>query len=272
MQRILILILVSCLSGPLFAQTLKILTWNIQDLGRSKSPAELAAMVEVMRDYDLVLIQEVVAKDPAGAQRVAQLADDLDRTGSNWDYRVSDPTHSPSVYISERYAMLWQAARLRLKRPPRLDVELAEVCDREPYFAAFLLKGSPEPFYVITFHARRFDNDPQLEIRHFTSYSERLGSNFLICGDFNLDEQHPVWDPLEAAGLRPVVQRTPTTLKRKCQDGDYFNYPIDNIFYPTQHWTLLRSGRVDFVGTCTNLEAARGISDHLPVWAELEPR
>jgi len=39
---------------------LKIVTWNIRDLGRSK-------------DYDLVAIQEVVAKDPAGAQAVAKM-------------------------------------------------------------------------------------------------------------------------------------------------------------------------------------------------------
>lgn len=272
MKRILLLLLFGCLLASSFAQRLKVLTWNIQDLGRSKDASEIEAMVDIMRDYDLVLIQEVVAKDPAGAQRVAQIADELDRTGSNWDYRISDPTNSPSAYVSERYAMLWKSSRLRLRVAPQLDTELADVCDREPYFAAFVLQGTSDFFYVINFHARRFDNRPDEEIQHFASYIDRLGSNFLICGDFNLEESHEVWNPLKTSGMRPVLYETPTTLKRQCRGSDYFNYPIDNIFYPTRHWIMLRSGRVDFVGDCDNLEAARGISDHLPVWAELEVR
>jgi endonuclease/exonuclease/phosphatase family metal-dependent hydrolase len=253
-----------------WGQSCTILTWNIQDLGRSKSEAELAAMVSIMRSYDLVLIQEVVAKDPAGAQRVAQLADALDRTGSNWDYRVSDPTDSPSPYIRERYAMLWNSARLRLAKPPRLDTALAAVCDREPYLAAFRMKGHEQLFYVITFHARRFDQDPQSEIQHFATYPARLGTNcLLIAGDFNLDEEDPVWDRLKQQGFLPALTQTPTTLKRACKEGSYVNYPIDNLYFPTQCFTLRAAGCVDFVGSCDALETARGISDHLPVWVEI---
>lgn len=270
MRLIIILLTIGQAWSLAYGQSCRVLTWNIQDLGRSKDAAEIAAMVAVMRNYDLVLIQEVVAKDPAGAQRVARLADELDRTGSNWDYRVSDPTDSPSPYIRERYAMLWKAARLRLAEPPRLDAALANVCDREPYLAAFRMKGHPQPFFVITFHARRFDEHPEEEIQHFDDYPTRLETNcLLIAGDFNLDEAHPVWDKLKRKGFRPAVQQTPTTLKRACRDGTYFNHPIDNIFYPTQCFQVRGAGRVDFVGSCERLDTARGVSDHLPVWIEI---
>jgi deoxyribonuclease-1-like protein len=273
MKRVLLLVIVLLVQSLAWGQRFSVLTWNIQDLGRSKNPQEVAAMVEVMRDYDLVLVQEVVAKDPAGAQRVAQLADALDRTGSNWDYRVSDPTDSPSPYVSERYAMLWKASRLRLAEPPRLERRLAQVCDREPYRAAFRAKGSNLKFYIITFHARRHDNQPEEEIQRFAQYPAWLETEyFLIAGDFNLDERHEVWRPLKRRGFQPVVRQTPTTLKRYCQAGNYFNYPIDNIFYPMHHFRRIRAGRVDFVGSCANLKAARGISDHLPVYAVLEFR
>lgn len=227
-------------------------------------------MVDVMRDYDLVLVQEVVAKDPAGAQRVAQIADALDRTGSNWDYRVSAPTNSPSPYKSERYAMLWKASKLRLARPPRLDTELAKTCDREPYVAGFRMKGHDRAFMVVCFHARRFDEEPEREIRHFWNYPERLGTDcVLIAGDFNLDEQHEVWNPLKQQGFQSALTQVPTTLKRTCKDGRYVNYPIDNIYYPSQCFTVRGTGRVDFVGSCRSLSKARGISDHLPVWIEI---
>jgi deoxyribonuclease-1-like protein len=251
-------------------QSCKVLTWNIQYLGGSKNAEEIAAMVEIMRDYDLVLIQEVVAKDPAGAQRVAMLADELDRTGTNWDYRVSDPTDSPSPYIRERYAMLWKASRLSLFRPPRLDRELAQLCDREPYLAGFRMKGNDRPFFVVNFHAPPHNEEPEKEIQNLIPYPTRLSTDcVLIAGDFNLDETHFVWEPLKRQGFRPALQQTPTTLKRACDGGNYFNYPIDNIYYPQPCFDLLEAGRVDFVGSCANLKAARRISDHVPVWVEI---
>lgn len=254
-------------------QSCKVLTWNIQYLGGSKNAEEIGAMVDIMRDYDLVLIQEVVAKDPAGAQRVAMLADELDRTGTNWDYRVSDPTDSPSPYIRERYAMLWKAPRLKLHRPPRLDRELAQLCDREPYVAEFRMQGHERPFFVVNFHARPHNKEPEREIQSLLPYPTRLETDcILIAGDFNLDETHFVWEPLMRQGFRPALRQTPTTLKRNCYQGNYFNYPIDNLYYPTQCFTLLGAGRVDFVGHCANLEEARRISDHVPVWAEIEWR
>ncbi|MEL6652814.1 MAG: endonuclease/exonuclease/phosphatase family protein, partial [Bacteroidota bacterium] len=232
---------------------------------------ELAAMVQIMRDYDLVLIQEVVAKDPAGAQKVAAIAEALDRTGTNWDYKISPPTKSPSANYSERYAYLWQSAKLRLQGSPYLDRALAAYCYREPYIASFRLKNLTEPIFLVNFHSRKHDDQPEEEIQYFRQYPDRLDSkNVFIAGDFNLTDSHPVWEPLKANAFLPVISEAPTTLKQKCKQGNYLNYAIDNIFYHQPSFELLTAGRVDFVQTCENLTAARGISDHLPVFAEFE--
>ncbi len=256
------------------AQSFTLLSWNIRDLGRSKDAAEVAAIVELLRDYDLVAIQEVVAKDPAGAQTVARIADELNRRGAKWDYRISPPTQSPSSHLSERYAILWKTARLDLLGAPLLDSELAAHCVREPYLARFQLKGSGKPFFLANFHSRKFDEGPEEEIRHFAAYPRRLETGrVLIAGDFNLDEQHAVWQALYAQGFAPALHRTPTTLKQQCNDkGEYFNHAIDNIYFPEAHFRLLCAGRVDFVGSCEALEAARGISDHVPVFLEVEEK
>src|SRR5690606_31627175 len=135
-----------------------------------------------------VALQEVVAKDPAGAQAVAKIADELNRMGAKWDYRISDPTKSPSSNISERYAFLWKTSKVSLIHRAYLDRELEDIINREPYIAAFKIKGQPEPFYVINFHSRKYDERPEEEIIHFLDYPTRLKSNrIIIAGDFNLD-------------------------------------------------------------------------------------
>jgi deoxyribonuclease-1-like protein len=275
MRRIILLIFLGVLNPAwLGADSFTLMTWNIQDLGRSKDATELAIMVEVMKDYDLIVIQEVVAKDPAGARAVATLADLLNRKGAKWDYRVSNPTQSPTPYHSERYAYLWKTAKLQLLGRPYLDKIMEDYCYREPYIAQFRLRSQPdsEPFFVINFHSRKHDDRPEDEIQYFDQYTRRLETDrYLIAGDFNLDEEHEVWDDLETQGFRPVVRQTPTTLKRDCNlIGNYFNHSIDNIFYPRQHFRRERAGRVDFVGDCAEVARMRGVSDHVPVVVELD--
>lgn len=256
------------------SQSFTMITWNIQDLGQSKDDAEIRAMVQILRDADLVLIQEVVGKDPAGAQKVAAIADGLNRTGARWDYRISDRTNSPSPYISERYAIFWKPSKLQLQGRAMLDANLAAQCDREPFLARFKVSGDTSRFWVANFHARKHDKEPEEEIKHFISYPERLGTEaVIIAGDFNLDEQHEVWTPFYAEGFRSALEETPTTLKRKCNlRGEYVNYAIDNIFYPQSRFSVSNAMRIDFVESCDLLEIARGISDHLPVTARMTIR
>jgi endonuclease/exonuclease/phosphatase family metal-dependent hydrolase len=109
-----------------------------------------------------------------------------------------------------------------------------------------------------------------MEIAHFKKYPERLQTDAIfILGDFNLDENHTVWNPLYKMGFKPAIKNTATTLKRKCKNGSYVNHSIDNIYYNTNKITFVKSGVLDFVTSCANLESARKISDHLPVFLEL---
>ncbi|WP_233265953.1 endonuclease/exonuclease/phosphatase family protein [Formosa sp. L2A11] len=249
-------------------KSLKIASWNIRDLGRTKDAQEILKIAKILKDFDIVAIQEVVAKDPAGAQAVAKIADELNRMDSKWDYRISDPTKSPSVYISERYAFLWKTSKVKLTNRAYLDSELEDVCFREPFIGKFQLKNNTEPFYVINFHSRKFDDNPEQEIIFLKEYSTRLNSdNILILGDFNLNETHEVWDNLYNRGFNPALNNTKTTLKTKCKNGNYLNHHIDNIYY-SKNIIPIHSGAIDFVNTCSNLEIARGLSDHLPVYLE----
>lgn len=251
-------------------KNLTLLSWNIQHLGRTKTAEDIYEIASILRDFDIVAIQEVVAKDPAGAQAVAKIADELNRMGSKWDYQVSDPTKSPSVYISERYAFLWKTSKVSLIHRAYLDTELEDLCFREPFVAAFKTKGQSQPFYVVNYHSRKYNDRPEEEIIHFINYPKRLDSNkILIAGDFNLSEKHAVWKPFYKNGFKNAIQNQRTTLKMKCKDGDYLSHPIDNIYF-TPGIEMNKASSVDFVKSCENLERARRISDHLPVYIEFK--
>ncbi|SDH29809.1 endonuclease/exonuclease/phosphatase family protein [Winogradskyella thalassocola] len=254
--------------ATLSSDALKLITWNIQNLGQSKDSTEIAFIVNILKDFDIVAIQEVVAKHPAGAQKVAQIADELNRKGSKWDYRISDPTKSPSVYMSERYAFLWKTSKVDLKGRAYLDDELASVIFREPYIAKFKMKNSDSTFHVINFHSRKYNDNPELETQYFKYYQERLSADkLLIAGDFNLNEKHEVWNDLYEQGFKSALKDQKTTLKQKCSMGDYLSHEIDNIYY-SKGMTFQKSGVVDFVQHCENLILSRMISDHLPVFLE----
>ncbi|TYB73996.1 endonuclease/exonuclease/phosphatase family protein [Bizionia myxarmorum] len=252
------------------SENLKLISWNNRHLGRTKSAETLYDIASILRDYDIVAIQEVVAKDPAGAQAVAKIADELNRMGSKWDYQISNPTKSPSVYMSERYAFLWKTAKVNIVGRAYLDAHLEELCYREPFVATFKLKGKSDPFYVVNYHSRKFNDNPHEEIIHFIDFPERLNSNrILIAGDFNLNEKHAVWKPFYKKGFKSALENERTTLKTICKHGDYRSHAIDNIYF-TSDIEKLQAKPIDFVGNCENLEVARKISDHLPVLLEFK--
>lgn len=249
---------------------ISLVSWNIRDLGESKDENEIYQIAQILRDFDVIAIQEVVAKDPKGAQAIAKIADYLNRMGSKWDYRISDPTQSPSVYISERYAFLWKTSRIQMLNAAYLDNELANICDREPFIGLFKHKKGNDPFWVVNFHSRRFDNHPEEEIKHFVAYPKRLQTNrVIIAGDFNLDEKHEVWQNFYASGFKNALSDSKTTLKLKCKNGSYTNHAIDNIF-GSNGISIFQSGKIDFVQNCESLKLAREISDHLPVYIEFK--
>lgn len=254
------------------SQNITLVSWNIQHLGRTKTHEEIYQIANILRDFDIVAIQEVVAKDPAGAQAVAKIADELNRMGAKWDYQISDPTKSPSVYMSERYAFLWKTSKVSLVHRAYLDTELENLCYREPFIATFKAKGKTEPFHVVNYHSRKYNDRPEQEIHHFIHYPERLDSNrILIAGDFNLNEKHAVWKPFYHKGFKSGLQNQRTTLKVKCKDGDYLSHAIDNVYFATGI-EIITGGSIDFVTCCDNLEYGRKISDHLPVYIEFKSK
>ena len=117
-----------------FSQT-KLLSWNIENFGKSKSEETINYIANTLREYDIIALQEVVA-GYGGAQAVAKLADELNRKGAKWDYVISDPTSS-SAYKTERYAFVWKTSKVKKIGRAWLEKKYHLEIDREPYFCTF---------------------------------------------------------------------------------------------------------------------------------------
>jgi len=253
----------------LFAFTLhgqtKILSWNLENFGKSKSPQTIEFIANTIRDYDIVAIQEVVAGN-GGAQAVAKLADELNRKGSKWDYTVSDPTSS-SAYKTERYAFLWKTANIKKIGKAWLEKKYHLEIDREPFFCTFEFEN--KQFTIANFHAITKSKQPETEIKYFKFIPEEYAKlNILFVGDFNCPQSHSVFNPLKKMGYQPALTQQKTSLKNKCQGDNCLASEFDNIFYSTSKIKLKNTGIISFYKRFPSLVEARLISDHIPIWLE----
>jgi len=246
----------------------RIITWNLLNLGRSKDDQEMGIIANIISkgQGDVVALQEVIASE-AGPDAVMRLDEDLDYTGTPWDYIVSEPTSGQG---SERYAYLWKPSRVRLVGQPWLEASLADPLDREPFLARFEDVRTGQQVLLASFHAvptakRPADENVLLDQLHRRYPDDHL----LVMGDFNLGQDHEAFDGLKAAGYRPVLVDQRTSLRMRRRDGQHLANEYDNIFYEAAPLRAAQSGVIDFTSDFSTLKQARTISDHLPVYMDV---
>jgi deoxyribonuclease-1-like protein len=247
-----------------FSQT-KILSWNLENFGKSKSSDELNFIANTILNYDIIAIQEVVA-GYGGAQAIAELNRILDEKGSKWDYIVSNPT-SGNSYKKERYAFIWKVKKIKLKGNPWLEKKYHLEIDREPFFATFEIDH--KTITLVNYHAITKNKQPETEIKYFKFLpAEYPGFNLVFIGDFNCPQSHSVFNPLKKTGYTAILQNQKTSLKLKCKNNNCLSSEFDNIFYKTNSLHYKDSGIIPFYKTFNSLQEARKISDHIPIWFE----
>lgn len=244
-----------------------LLSWNLSNLGHTKSDSTIQFIATQIKNYDIVALQEIVA-NASGPQTVAQLAAELNRSGAKWAYAVSEPTSS-SAYKTERYAFLWQTATVELIGKPWLEKKYALEIDREPFYATFQYEN--KTFTVVNFHAITKKRQPETEIKYFKFLPEHYpGLNLLFVGDFNCPETHSVFNPLKKMGYAPAFENQKTTLRSNCIEQDCLASAYDNMYYRTDKIKVLQHGIIPFYKSFETLNEARKISDHVPIWVSFE--
>lgn len=265
--RIIFISIIVLLFGTSFIgpadELIKVYSWNLKDFGKSKSDEEIVFIANLIKDADIICIQEVVAGD-GGAQAVARLNDALNRKGAKWDYTISDPTFSSS-YKTERYAFIWQTSRVTKVGRAWLEENYKFEIDREPYFSTFRFQD--KEFTLVNFHAITKNKQPETEVKYFkylpVAYPQL---NLIFCGDFNLPESHTVFNPLKGMGYNSVLQKQKTSLKMACNAEGCLSSEFDNFFYATNKIKMSSGGIIPFYESFESLQEARLISDHVPIF------
>lgn len=266
MKSKLLSIIILLLTISLNAQV-KLLSWNLENLGSSKTDKTLTYIANTLKDYDVVSIQEVVA-GYGGAQAIAKLADELNRKGAKWDYSISDPTSS-SAYKTERYAFLWKTAVVKLVGKPWLEKKYHLEIDREPYFATF--EYNEKQFTLANFHAITKNKQPETEIKHFKNLPEQYPTlNIVFIGDFNCPQSHTVFNSLKKMGYKPAFENQKTSLKKKCENNNCLSNEFDNIWYNSTKIAIRYPRAIHFYKDFNDFAKAREVSDHIPLAIELE--
>lgn len=251
------------LSASVYSQSISMCSWNLKNFGKSKTDAEIEQIADLVKNYDVVALQEIVTSY-GGAQAVARLAGELNRKGTKWDYVISDPTVS-SPYRSERYAFLWKTNKLKKVGDAWLEKKYEQEIEREPYFIRLNSKG--KTFTLVNFHAVPKKMQPETEIKFFKFLpSVYPKDNLIFCGDFNLPQSHTVFNPLKTLGYLPVLKKQKTSLRQKCIAGDCLASEYDNIFYDAAKIHYLTSGIIPFYTHFEDIKQARLLSDHVPVF------
>jgi deoxyribonuclease-1-like protein len=245
---------------------LKIISWNVENLGKSKSDSTITYIANTLKDYDVVALQEVVA-GYGGSQAVAKLAEELNRKGSKWDYVVSEPTTGNS-YKTERYAFLWKTNKVKKIGNAWLEKKYHLEIDREPYYCTF--RYNEKPITLVNFHAITKSKQPETEIKYFKFLPlEYPLLNLLFLGDFNCPQSHTVFNPLKKMDYASVFENQKTTLKKECKNEECLASEFDNIWYNTSKIKISKFDAIHFYKDFKNLKLAGAISDHIPIWVEI---
>lgn len=266
-NRFSLLVIFLFLSYISFAQV-SVCSWNIMNLGKSKSNSELEVMANAIKGYDIIAIQEVVA-GYGGSQAVSRLVSILNKKGSKWDYSISEPTTSTNPSSQERYAFIWKTAQVKKVGKCWLDQNYENEIDREPFMGTFDYQG--KTFTLVSFHAVPKKKKPETELKYFKFFRKNYPKlNLIFLGDFNCPQSHTVFNPIKNNGFAPILVNQKTSLRQKCIQNDCLASEYDNLFYDKQKIKILQKGIVRFYESFSSVKEARKISDHVPIWCVMD--
>jgi endonuclease/exonuclease/phosphatase family metal-dependent hydrolase len=260
------------LPPPRGAESIRIATWNIQVFGEAKlaDPAAMRVIVETIKNFDLVAIQEIRAQSQ---DIVPQLVAMLNADGKyQYDYVIGPRLGRTTS--KEQYAFVFDLASIEVDRYQLYTInDQDDLLHREPLVGWFRARLPPEQqsraftFSLINIHTDPDEVDREMNVLDDVFFAVRDdGRNeddVILLGDLNVNEQN-LQELGKIAGMTWVVAGTPTNTRQSAQ--------YDNIlFHGTATPEFTGSGGVfDFL-RAYNLrleEEALKVSDHLPVWAE----
>lgn len=249
------------------ADSITIASFNIQVFGVSKvkKPEVMKVLVDVVRRFDVVAIQELRAKDQT---IVPKFVEQINADGRAYDYVVGPRLGRSSS--KEQYVYIFDTQRIVVDRDTvYTSADPQDNLHREPLVAHFRALGPPADqaftFKLVNIHTDPDETDWELDALDDVFVAvQNDGSNeddVILLGDLNVDDQH-----LGQLGKLPdmawLIHGEPTNTRgSKSYDNIVFNSKATTEF--------TGSGGVLNLLSEYNLteDEALEISDHMPVWA-----
>ncbi len=256
--------------GPLPArdsgETIRVASFNIQVFGPTKAskPKVMHALAKIIRQFDLVAIQEIRTTD---RDLLFRFLDQVNAGGQKYDI-VAGPrlgrTHS-----KEQFAYIFDTRRIEVDRYQLYTVQdPQDVIHREPLVGWFRVRG-PDPKRAFTFTLINVHTDPdeaKSEVAALHSLFDEVRNDgrgeddVIMLGDFNADSNTIL--SLGSSTVTASVNKKTNTRGTKEYDNILFDERATEEFSG-------RSGVYDFLREFNlTIDEALQISDHLPVWAE----
>ena len=252
--------------------TIKVAAFNIQIFGRAKREKEyvMAILVNITRQFDVVLIQEIRDSSETTAPLFLEMINDAE--GPEYAYVRSPRLGRTSS--KEAYAYFYNTETVtHAEGSDHVYSDTADVFEREPYIATFSSGGFD--FTLVGIHIKP-DDAPQ-EIGNLTIVVASIlaadpdEGDIIILGDLNADgsyfNEDGTSNPLQAADYHWTVTDEMDTMTKT--DWTYDRIILLDATY--SHEYVDGSTQVyyfDQIYGITDEELIWDVSDHYPVYAE----
>ncbi len=247
-----------------FSQPIKVISWNVLNLGFYTKDDKINFIVDQIKDADIVALQEVKS-NKYGIEDFKKVYQKLVRIDNNWLYSLSGSTTGPG---QEQYAYIWKKNKVSIDGQPLLDQVTESKIDREPYLIKF--KVGKKSMFLANFHAVPQKKQPWWEIKELhTIHQKYEKENMIFMGDFNLEAYDRAYQNLYENDYDSALKNEKTTIKGEEKNGETLANAYDNFIYEKKSFSVIKSGKIDFTRKFKTLKEAREMSDHLPIFIEI---
>lgn len=247
------------------AQQLRVCSFNIRVFSdNNRDNEELAHIVNILKEYDLIAIQEL--RDEEVLLRTVAA---LKERGCEYKYEIS-----PKVGrgVKEIYAFLYRPDKVAVVKKGRLYQDQNDEFIREPFYATF--KAGDFDFTLVTIHllygSSENERRPELvalaRVYKEVQDEEPNEQDIIILGDFNFPPTDAGWDGLKS--FRAMIHLISPPSKTTVTDTSLF----DNFWFQAEYVKEYAGGSginmfdEEVFGNNDN-EAKLAVSDHRPIWA-----
>lgn len=292
------------IAAKMLDRNLLIATWNIRSFGSltrewtamahdapKRDLRGLLTIIEILRRFDVIAVQEVKGN-------LRALRDTMKQLGDDWGFLMTDVTAGAAgnaermVFIFDRRRVQLSGLACELVVPPEWLAEIPEDAlqrqfARTPYAVSF--RSGRSTFILVTLHVNYGHQAdariPELKgiarwMRDWANQSSRWSQNLITLGDFNIDRQgDALWQAFTSTGLNAPAQldQVPRTIFGNQDQGKFYDQiawfqtqgGVDKLTMP-----FLNAGYVDFMPFVYRDQAlsrnaiSYRVSDHYPLWAE----